>query len=846
MARGKLRIYLGAAPGVGKTYAMLALGNQHRQHGGDVVIGLLETHDRAATAAQVDGLEHVPPRRLAQGETTFEEMDVDAVIARAPQIALVDEYAHSNAPGGRNAKRWQDVENLLDAGIDVVSTLNIQHLESLTDVVERITGIPQTETVPDAQVRAADQIELVDLAPDSIRRRLSLGLIYDGSKMDAALGNYFRAGNLGALRELALLWLADRVDEHLEQYKRAHDIIEPWETRERVLVAMTGAPNAEHIIRRAGRLAARAHGDLFGVHVVASDGLRESPSPLLKVHRTLLEELGGEYREVLGDDPARSLLEVAQAEQISQIVLGATGRSRWQELTGGSVINAVIRGAKQVDVHVIAAQHDDSGDRRHLDPVRFQSLPRRRVVFGGLIGVLGVLGLTMVLQPLQDDVALTSAALLYLAVVTVAAAVGGVRAGVPVALGATLLLDFYWTAPFFTLAIADRRVLTSIVTFGLVSLTVSLLTEVLARRNAQITSARRESLALAGLAGTLLEADDPLQRLVHDVRRTFDLDAAAVLRRADDGWDLEAADGEPVPTRPEDGTDSIELDGGTRLVLVGPRSPTDDLRLLAAFAAQVAVAVLDRDLAARAAGADALAASNELRAALLAAVSHDLRTPLASIKASASTLLQTDVTLDPIDRQEFIEAIVRDVDHLNRLVGNLLDMSRLQVGAVEVSCTAIGLEEVVPAALRTAPAGGVTFHVAVDESLPRVQADPGLLERVIANLVSNAVRWSPPDSTVRLVAGAVPGGIDLRVVDHGSGIPEHQRDRVFRPFQGAGDRGDGGVGLGLAVARGFTEAMGGSLEIDDTPGGGTTMVVHLHSAEVRPTAQAQPDSAQVL
>ena len=325
--RGKLRVYLGAAPGVGKTYAMLGEGHRRAERGTDVVVGFVETHGRQHTAEMVEGLEVVPRRTLAYRGTTFEEMDVDAVLARRPKVALVDELAHTNVPGSRNAKRWQDIEELLAAGIDVITTVNIQHLESVNDVVEKITGVPQRETVPDAVVRAADQIELEDMTAEALRRRLAHGNVYAPEKIDAALSNYFRAGNLNALRELALLWTADRVDDALQQYREKHDITGTWEARERVVVALTGGPEGETLIRRAARIAARSSGgDLLAVHVARSDGLSGASQGALAAQRLLVESLGGTYHQVLGDDVPQALLAFARAENATQLVLGDSRR----------------------------------------------------------------------------------------------------------------------------------------------------------------------------------------------------------------------------------------------------------------------------------------------------------------------------------------------------------------------------------------------------------------------------------------------------------------------------------------------------------------------------------------
>ena len=361
MARGTLRVYLGAAPGVGKTYAMLNEGRRRHSRGTDVVVGFVETHGRTLTEAQIGPLEIVPRRTLTYRDATFEEMDVDAILARHPAQALVDELAHSNVAGSKHEKRWQDVEELLDAGIDVISTVNIQHLESVNDVVERITGVAQRETVPDSVVRAANQIELVDMSPEALRRRMAHGHIYDADRADAALANYFRPGNLAALRELALLWVADRVEDSLQQYMEDHGITEAWETRERVAVAITGAPGGETLIRRASRMAQRSKGQLLGVHVRANDGLVGPPPALLERHRELLQELGGTYREVVASDATAGLLSFARAEHATQLVLGHSRSSRWAHLTRGSVVNNVIRQAGDIDIHVISTRSEVAG-----------------------------------------------------------------------------------------------------------------------------------------------------------------------------------------------------------------------------------------------------------------------------------------------------------------------------------------------------------------------------------------------------------------------------------------------------------------------------------------------------
>src|SRR5438270_7736232 len=356
MTRGTLRIYLGAAPGVGKTFAMLGEGRRRAERGTDVVVGFLEAHGRPRTAAQLGDLPLIRRGRIVHEGVELEEMDLDAILARRPQVVLVDELAHTNVGGSRHAKRWEDVEELLEAGIDVISTVNIAHLESLSDVCEAITGVRQRELVPDAVVRGADQIELVDMTPEALRRRLAHGNVYDPRTLDVALANYFRVGNLAALRELSLLWVADRVDEALQRYRAVHGVRRPWETRERVVVALTGAPGGEALIRRAARMAARAKADLIGVHVHTEDGLRGPPTDRLSAHRELLEEFGGTYHEIRSSDVAGALVGLARTENATQLVLGASLRSRLSELVRGSVINEVIRQSGPIDVHVVSRE----------------------------------------------------------------------------------------------------------------------------------------------------------------------------------------------------------------------------------------------------------------------------------------------------------------------------------------------------------------------------------------------------------------------------------------------------------------------------------------------------------
>src|SRR6478735_1469398 len=431
MPRGTLRIYLGAAAGVGKTFAMLNEGRRRAEYGEDVVVGFVETHGRSKTAEQVAGLEVVPRRRVAYRGATFEELDVDAVLARRPRVALVDELAHTNVPGSSHQKRWEDVEELLSAGIHVISTLNVQHLESLNDVVEQITGVPQRETIPDAVVRRADELQLVDLTPTALRNRLARGDVYPPERIDTALANYFRPGNLSALRELALAWLAERVDEALAEYRARHGIDEPWETRERILVALTGSTDGERLVRRAGRIAQRTKGDLVAVHVIPQDGLAAPSAALLERQRLLVDELGGAYHEVVGADVAEALLEAARSLNVTQIVMGASRRSNWQRITRGSVIGRVIReSGVGIDVHVISHPGGRSEDAFVVPRTgRPATLPRQRVLLGWSVSLF------------REDLGLPSVMLLYLLLVVGVSAIGGLWPALVAAVGGFLLVN---------------------------------------------------------------------------------------------------------------------------------------------------------------------------------------------------------------------------------------------------------------------------------------------------------------------------------------------------------------------------------------------------------------------
>ncbi|MGW3045077.1 ATP-binding protein [Kitasatospora sp. NPDC001159] len=850
MGRGRLRIYLGAAPGVGKTYAMLAEAHRRQERGTDVVVAFVEDHGRRRTADLVAGLEVVLRRQVVHRGARFSEMDVDAVLARRPQVALVDELAHTNVPGCRNEKRWQDVEELLAAGIDVISTVNVQHLESLGDAVMGITGVRQRETVPDEVVRRADQIELVDMSPQALRRRLAHGNVYAPEKIDAALANYFRPGNLTALRELALLWTADRVDEYLQKYRAEQGIEGTWQARERIVVGLTGGPEGATLIRRAARIAARVSGgELLAVHISRSDGLAGSGSPQTLIEqRALVESLGGSFHNVLGDDPAAGLLDFARGVNATQIVLGTSRRPGWQYLYGPGVGTTVTQKAGDIDVHMVTHEHAGHGRRSKVPVRRITDLGRTRTIAGWLIGLAGPPVLALVLTAI-GGLGLSTDMLLFLSLTVCAALVGGLLPSIGSALVGSSVLNYYFTPPLHTFTINEPQNIMAVAIFTIVGCSVASVVDLAARRTHQAARAQAEAQTLSALAGTVLRGapngDGVLTALMEQVRETFGQESAALLERPEpmDAWLPVATAGPRPPERPEEADVDVPVGESLALVLRGRVLPGADRRLLGAFAAQAAVVLERRRLAREAAAARREAEGNRIRTALLAAVSHDLRTPLAGIKASVSSLRSADVDWDPEDEAELLAGIEAGADRLDHLINNLLDMSRLQTGTVTPLIQETDLDEVVPYAL-----GGVppeTVRLDVPETLPMIRADGGLLERSLANLVENAVKYSPDGVKVLVKADALeqpggPGRVELRIVDRGPGVPEDAKERIFAPFQRYGDAPRGaGVGLGLAVARGFVEAMDGTVTAEDTPGGGLTMVVSLPAAE-RPPEPGEP------
>ncbi|MFK0259313.1 ATP-binding protein [Streptomyces sp. NPDC090445] len=827
---GRLKVFLGAAPGVGKTYRMLDEAHRRVARGADVVAGFVECHRRRHTEARLHGLEVLPLADVDYRGGRYGELDREALLSRRPQVVLIDELPHTNAPGGgRHPKRWQDVEDILAAGIDVVTTLNIQHLESLSDVVEKITGVPQRETVPDEFVRRADEIELVDIPPEGLRRRMAHGNIYPPERIDASLAHCFRPGNLIALRELALLWLAGRVDEALHKYRIEHGIGDVWETRERVVVALTGGPEGETLIRRAARIAGRsAGGELLAVHIARSDGLAAGFShAALAAQRALVEDLGGSYHSVVGDEVPTALVDFAMAENATQLVLGTSRRRRLERfLTGRGIGETVVALSEDIDVHMVT--HERAGHGRLL-PSRRRTLPTSRLIAGPVAGVVLPVLLTFALDRIRGTFNLTSEALLFLVAVVGVACIGGVASALIAALTTALLLNYWFMPPMGEFTMNDPDSVLALVVFAAVAATVAAAADRSLRLSRRAARATAEAETMSSLAGSIVRGDQTIPALLERTRETFGMNTVDLASEPPDpgagtnGRRRTRTDADPAVV--------VAAGSGAFLVLRGRTLPSSERRVLAAFAAHVGAAVERARLAEAAAEVEPIKAADRLRTALLRAVSHDLRTPLAGALAAVSSLRTPDVDFSEEDRAELLESAEMSLNRLNRLVENLLELSRLQAGALTLELRATTLEEVLPAALESLgllSAGRPAVHVQNLETVPALRADPPLLERVLANLVGNAVRHAPADRPVLVTASALAGRVEVRIADRGPGIAIDDRERAFEPFQRLGDRDNtAGLGLGLALARGLTEAMDGTLTPEETPGGGLTMVLSL-------------------
>ncbi|MGO0603754.1 DUF4118 domain-containing protein [Brevibacterium linens] len=843
--RGTLTVFLGYAPGVGKTVAMLETAATAAGNGRDVVIGIVEDHGRAFTRALAEGFETIDRRPVDYRGRTFHELDIEGVLARAPELVIIDELAHTNVPGGAETrtKRWEDVETILAAGIDVFTTVNIQHLESLGDVVGAIIGRNQAERVPDPFLRAADEVELIDISPAALRTRLVDGRIYAAEKVDAAMSNYFRLGNLTALRELALLWLADRVDEGLEKYRDEKGIRATWAARDRILVAVTGGPESTTLIRRGLRIAGRIAGrELHVVHVIEPDGTRRSGAPHLLSARELAEANNAVWHTVVGDDVAKALIEFARTLNASQIVLGVSRTPWYRRMFGPGVANRVISAAADIDVHMVT--HAQAAKFWQVDRERTRENPLSRVrrILGWVVGALAPLLLTALFVGLgPGSTSLSMNFLAYITVVVLVALIGGLWPAVTTAVFGAGLINFFFTHPVNSLTVRQIENILALVIFVAVAVAVATVVDQAARRTRQAQAAEHEAGVLSELAGSMIAEGDSPEAMVAGIRTSFALDGVTLFVRADraDVADVAAASaGEPIASRAE-ASEVIDLDEDTSLALKGRPLSAGEQRILDAYAGRLLRVLTESALQRSRTEAKELSAGNAVRTALLTAVSHDLRTPLGAITTATSTLLLDEIELSESDQKLMLKTIEHGAQRLEKLIDNLLDMSRIQSGAVTISTAPVLVADVVASALdelggdrsRGSAAGdgdsGGQPRIIVDiDPETWVDVDAGLVERVLVNIIENSVKYGE-GAPITIDSSTGTDAVHLRIADSGPGVREEALESIFTPFTRLNESNTKGLGLGMAVALGLCRAMGIELSAEPTPGGGFTAVLTI-------------------
>jgi two-component system, OmpR family, sensor histidine kinase KdpD len=858
--RGHLMIFLGAAPGVGKTYEMLSTAQAKRREGVDVVIGVVETHGRQETEALTTGLETIPRRSIEYRGQILAEMDIDAILARGPQLALVDELAHTNAPGSRHPKRYMDVEELLSAGIDVYATLNIQHVESLNDAVARITRIRVRETVPDSVIDNADEIELIDLTPRDLIQRLHDGKVYVPQQAERAVRHYFQPGNLTALRELALRRTAQRVDNQMVDYMRSHAIQGPWPAGDRVLVCVEGGPRASTVVRHAKRLADQFHAPWIAISVETSRSLRGGAKDQDSVSEALrlAERLGGETVLIPGQDIADTIIDYARANNITHIIVGKSQRRRWLTLLTGSVTQQVMNRAGGINIHVIETPAEVASNGQ--SPPADLPSAQRNDVRPYAISLVMVLAVIPVAIGLHELLSINNVALVFLTAILFSAVRFGRGPSLFACMAAVLAYNFFFLPPIYTFTIADPENVVALFFFAVVALIASNLAArvrgqaVAARQRAKTTDDLYQFSRKLAVAVTL---DDLLWATAHQIALMLKMRVVLLLPEDAPG-ESENRSGASIAVRagfpPEDtleeadlaaakwsweknhvaGRGSDTLPGAKWLFLPmrtgrgpvgvvgvirdepGPPLMPDQQRLLDALTDQAALAIERVTLARDLAQARLQAETDRLRSALLTSISHDLRTPLASILGSATSLASRRVSLDGATEQALLTTIVEEADRLNRFIGNLLDMTRLESGALRPRSNLAELSDVFGAALGRAAKIIASHEVDIDltSGLPMVNLDMVLFEQVLFNLLDNAAKYAPPGSLIQLKAHRYGDQVIMQVIDEGEGIPPRDVERIFDKFYRAQgeDRQRAGTGLGLAICRGFIEAMGGTIK----------------------------------
>jgi two-component system, OmpR family, sensor histidine kinase KdpD len=775
---------------------------RRRDRGTAVAVGCLDTHARPRTCDLLT--------KLVGTAAVAKTLDVDAVLAERPDVVLVDQLAYTNPAGSVRAERWQDVEVLLGAGIDVITTLTVQHIDSLVDPVSNIVGSVPQSLVPDEFLLRTSQIELVDISPSAIRRRIAHGNVFAPDELRPIDADLFNSNAFARLRSLLLFWMAN----HLSASE-----LEPHRVREKVVVAVTNSPTAGEVVRRAARLAQSSRSELLAVHVAFSAG---SDDRHRAERKNAVERLGGTYYEVTGDDVTSTLLSFAATHQATQLVLGTPRTNRWTHYSRRSITDRVIRQATSVDVHVVSISDSTTAGRaRHWQ----RPVTNLRTLIATVSGIIALGTLTAVFTANRGGLSVATSLAIYLLVVVGITAIGGRRPGLAAAVAAPLLANWFLIPPFHTFRINDADNLIELLVFISVAFIVSAFVSIAERNASEAKRAQHEAATLASITGSgNLELPEVI---VEQLRRVFHLDGVAVLAIGSGVVEPLAANGR-APLGTADADLVIPCGPGLVVAATGPTLSADDHRVLQAFASQLARAFEQQRLRKVASEADAFARADELRTAILRAVSHDLRAPLANIKATVSSLRQTDIDWPEDLRDDFLASIETDTDRLTSIVTNLLDLSRLQAGVLRPVLRDVSLEEVVPGAVYGLGNRARDIVVELPTDLAEVRTDPALLDRALANLVDNALHWSPVGLPIMIRAHRTGNEIQVHVIDHGPGVPLAQRAVVVQPFHRLGDSGSGaGLGLGLAIVDRLLAAMSAGLELRDTPGGGLTAVISL-------------------
>ena len=868
--RGKLKIFLGAAAGVGKTYAMLEAVRELRADGVDVLVGYVETHGRAETDALLQGLEILPARMVDYRGTALRELDLDAALARRPALILVDELAHTNAPGLRHAKRWQDVVELLDAGIDVYTTMNVQHLETLNDVVAKITGVVVRETVPDSVFEQADEVELIDLPPDELLERFKDGKVYMPEQAEEAVRHFFRKGNLIALRELALRRTAERVDAQMRVYMHEHAIGKSWPTAERLLVCISPGPESARLVRAGKRMADRLGAPWVAAYVETAAQLRLPPEVRDRVTQTLrlAEQLGAETVRLPGEKMSEAILAFAHDRNVTKIVVGKPRRPRWKRIVIGSIVDALVQGSGDIDVYVISAEREAGAPPT---PSRRRTLPTDWPPYGWATAVVALAtGVAWLTLPFFE---LANLVMVYLLGIVVVATRYGQGPSLVASILSVAALDFFFVPPVFTFAVSDVRYLFVFMVMLVVGLVTSRLAARIREQAVGASQREERTAALYAMSRELASTRgvEPLLTIAaRHISEVFRSQIVVVM--PGNNGSLAAWTGGQFPLDTNElgvarwvhehhqpaglGTTTLPGAAALYLPLQAPRGPVgvlgvrpadphaldapDQFHQLETFANQTALAIERAQLADEAQDAQVRIETERLRSSLLSSVSHDLRTPLATITGAASTILDSGPRLDAQTRQELLESIREEAERLNRLVQNLLEMTRLESGALQLHREWHPLEEVIGAALSRLgkKLAGRKIHTSVPSDLPLVPIDDVLVEQVLVNLLDNAIKYTPAESPIRIMATSTDEAVTVEIADRGPGLPRGEEDRIFEKFYRAQpDRGRGS-GLGLAICQGIVKAHGGRIWAQNLPEGGVAFLFTLPRVGTPPAVPA--------